>query len=123
MSAKRTEQAAGAADARKLWEFNAVPYADAMMDLQRQLLEYTAEFNQIWATRAQSEQKLVADLIEKLAAAKSAPEAASAWQNCLQQQMQLYADDAKRYLDQHQKFMRAGADLFAGNGAMAGTGT
>lgn len=96
---------------------HSAPMVDSMLDLQKQVFEYAAELNQVWTTRAQCESKLATDLAGKLAAARSIPEAASAWQECLRQQMQFNADDARRILDQNKRFMQVGTDLFTNGGA------
>jgi len=87
-----------------------------MIDMQKQVLEYAAELNQVWTTRAQSESKLATDLVSKLAAARSIPDVASAWQECMQRQMQLNAEDARQLLDQNKRFMQVGAEVFSNGG-------
>ncbi len=101
--------------------FHPAPFVDSMIDLQRQALEYAAELNQVWTARAQSESKLVTDLMTKLAGARSIPDAASAWQECLQRQIQLNAEDTRRLLEQNQKFMRMSAEVFTNGGAAVST--
>ena len=103
-------------DKFRTWSIHPAPMIDAMIDLQKQVLEYAAELNQVWTTRAQSESKLATDLAGKLAAARSIPEAASAWQECMQQQMQLNAEDARQLLDQNKRIMQVGAELFSNGG-------
>jgi hypothetical protein len=88
-----------------------------MIELQKQALEYATEISQVWTARAQSESKLVADLMTKLAGARSIPDAASAWQECLQRQIQLNTDDTRRLLEQNEKFMRRSTEMFTSGGA------
>ncbi|HWP24974.1 MAG TPA: phasin family protein [Xanthobacteraceae bacterium] len=97
--------------------FHPAPFVDSMIDLQKQALEYAAELNQVWTARAQSESKLVADLMTKLAGARSIPDAASAWQECLQRQIQLNAEDTRRLLEQNERFLRMSAEVFTNGGA------
>lgn len=97
--------------------FHPAPFVDSIIDLQKQALEYAAELNQVWTARAQSESKLVTDLMAKLAGARSIPDAASAWQECLQRQIQLNAEDTRRLLEQNRKFMRMSAEAFTNGGA------
>jgi hypothetical protein len=111
------EHASKAAKSRP-WAFHPAPLLDSMVDLQKQALEYAAELNQVWTTRAQSESELVTDLVTRLAAARSIPDAASAWQECLQRQMQLNAEDARRLLEQNERFVRASAEAFSNGGAV-----
>ena len=98
------------------WGMHSAPFIDSMVDLQKQMLEYAVEMNQVWTTRVQSESVLVTDLVAKLAAARSVPDAATAWQSCMQRQMQLNAEDARRLLDHNERFMRVGAEIFANGG-------
>lgn len=100
----------------KTWGFHPAPMIDSMLDLQKQSLEYIAELNQSLMTRAQYESKLAADLVSKLVAARSIPEATSAWQECMQQQMQMNTDDVRRLLERNEQFMRVGAELFSDSG-------
>jgi hypothetical protein len=96
---------------------NPAPFVDSMIELQKQALEYATEISQVWTARAQSESKLVADLMTKLAGARSIPDAASAWQECLQRQIQLNTDDTRRLLEQNEKFMRRSTEMFTSGGA------
>ncbi len=97
--------------------FHPALFVDSMIDLQKQALEYAAELNQVWTARAQSESKLVTDLITKLAGARSVPDAASAWQECLQRQIQLNAEDTRRLLEQNNRFIRMSAEVLTNGGA------
>lgn len=88
-----------------------------MIDLQKQALEYAAELGQVWMARVHSESKLVTDLMTKLAGARSIPDATSAWQECLQRQIQLNAEDTRLLFEQNEKFMRMTAEVFTNGGA------
>jgi hypothetical protein len=103
------------------WGSFPAPFIDSMIDMQKQVLDYAAEFNEAWTSRAQSESRLIADLMGRLAASRSIPDAASAWQECMQRQLQLNAEDARRLLDQNKKFMRVGAELFSNGGPGVGS--
>jgi hypothetical protein len=97
--------------------FHPAPFVDSMIDLQKQALEYAAELNQIWTAQAQSESKLFTDLMTRLAGARSIPDAATAWQECLQRQIQLNAEHTRRLLEQNERFMRVSAEVLTNGGA------
>lgn len=100
----------------KPWGFHPAPMLDSMVDMQKQMFEYAAELSQVWTTRAQSESELATNFATKLANARSIPEAMSAWQECVQQRIQLNADDAQRLFDQNRRFIQVGADLLSNGG-------
>lgn len=117
MTQSHSSEHTGKSGKLKYWGIHPAPMIDSMIDVQRQILEYAAELNQAWATRAKTESELATTLASKLAAARSVPDAAAAWQECFQQQMQLNAEDARRLMEQNQRFMRVGADIFTNGGA------
>jgi hypothetical protein len=103
------------------WSIHPAPMIDSMIDMQKQVLEYAVELNQAWTTRAQAESKLATDFASKLASARSIPDAVSLWQECLQRQMQLNAEDAMRLMDQNQRLMRVGTEIFSNSGGSVAT--
>lgn len=119
MTQSHSSENPGKTNKAKYWGIHPAPMIDSMIDVQRQFLEYAAELNQAWATRAKTESELATALAGRLAAARSVPDAAAAWQECLQRQMQLNAEDARRLVEQNQRFMRVGADIFT-NGGVTG---
>jgi hypothetical protein len=121
MAPSNSPENADGSENLKKWGFHPAPMIDSMLDMQKQSLEYAAELSQAFITRAQSESKLATDLVSKLAAARSVPESACAWQECIQKQMQLNAEDALRLLDQNKRLMEVGADLLSNGGS--GTAT
>jgi len=121
MTQQHSPENAGKTNKSRSWGIHPAPMIDSLIDVQRQFLEYAAEVNQAWAARAKTESELATTLAAKLAAARSVPDAAAAWQECLQQQMQLNAEEARRLLEQHQRFMRVGAEIFRNGGAVGTT--
>jgi len=119
MTQSHSSEQSGKANKTKYWGVHPAPMIDSMIDAQRQLLEYAAEINQVWAARAKTESDLASALAGKLAAARSVPDAAAAWQECFQQQMHLNAEDARRLMEQNQRLMRVGAEIFS-NGGVSG---
>ena len=63
--------------------------------------------------RVQSGVTLASELVGKLAAARSVPEAAAAYQECMTRHMELFAEDGRRMVADSEKLMRVGARLFS----------
>ena len=80
---------------------------EAMLGVQKELLEACEQASRAWLARIKSEVDLWSGLATKLAATRSAPEALGAYQECLAQRMQMAAEDWRRRLsDDCQKVMQ-----------------
>jgi thermostable 8-oxoguanine DNA glycosylase len=88
----------------------------AMMEMQKAFLDTIESMNQAWFERAKTEADLASELVTKLSTAKSVPETASAYQECLGKRMDMLADDSRRLLSDSQRFVNLGA-RFLTNGA------
>jgi Phasin protein len=82
-------------------------------EMQKEFLDTLEEINRAWLARAQSGVTLASELVGKLAAARSIPEATSAYQECMTRQMELLAEDGRRIVADSERLMRAGARLFS----------
>jgi len=78
---------------------------DAMLGVQKELLEACEQASRAWLDRIKSEVDLWSGLATKLASTRSGPEALSAYQECLTQRMQMAAEDWRRLSDDYQKVM------------------
>jgi Phasin protein len=76
---------------------------DAMLGMQRELLDAYEQASRSWLARVKSETELWSELAVKLAVTKSVPEALGAYQQCVAQRMQMAADDGRRLFDECQK--------------------
>jgi hypothetical protein len=94
---------------------------ESMMDTQARFFDVLQDVNREWLERAQSEAGLAAEFWNKLAAVRSVPDAAIAYQDWASRRMQMFAEDGQRLLSDGQKFMEAGARLFANGGAVSGS--
>jgi len=93
---------------------------ETMMKIQKELFDRFEEFNRAWFTRAKSEASLVSEFVAKLTAARSAPETATACQECMDKRMELLAEDGRRLFDDSQKFIHLGTQfLMNGSGGDA----
>jgi len=88
----------------------------ALVEIQKELFNTLESMNQAWFDRARSEATLATELVTRLTSARSVPETANAYQECLTKRMDLIADDSRRMFADGQKIMHMGARLLA-NGA------
>jgi hypothetical protein len=89
---------------------------EAFVEIQKELLETFEAMNQAWFERAKSEANLTSELMSKLSNARTVPETADACRECLGKQMDMIADDSRRFFADSQKFIHLGARLLT-NGA------
>ena len=80
--------------------------AEAMLGVQKELLEAYEQVSRAWLARIKSEVDLWSELATKLAGTRSAPEALGAYQECFAQRMQMAAEDWRRLSDDCQKVMQ-----------------
>lgn len=94
---------------------------DTFIEAQTEFLSELQEMNLEWALRASSEANLTSEFVGKLTAARSLPAAAAAYQDWIQQHMQLFAEDGRRFMSNGQKFMQASAQAFSNGLPASGT--
>jgi len=76
---------------------------EAMLNLQKELLDEYERASRAWLDRVKSEMELWSGLATKLTATLSVPEALEAYQKCVAERMQMNAEDGKRLFDDCQK--------------------
>jgi Phasin protein len=76
---------------------------EAMINMQKELLEAYEQASRTWLARVKSEADLWSELATKLAATRSVPDALGAYQECVTQRMQLAAEDGRRLFEECQK--------------------
>jgi hypothetical protein len=76
---------------------------EAMLSMQKELLDACDQSSRAWLARVKSEGDLWSDLAKKLSETRSAPEALAAYQQCVAQRMQMAAEDGRRLYDDCQK--------------------
>lgn len=89
---------------------------EALVEMQKELLETIGAMNQAWFERAKSEAELASELVSKLSDARSMPETANVCQECMGKKMDLLVDDGRRLFADSQKFIDIGA-RFLRNGS------
>src|SRR5262249_853984 len=76
---------------------------EAMLSMQKELLDAYDQSNRAWLARVKSEGDLWSELAKKLSETRSAPEALAAYQQCVPQRMQMPPEDGRRLYDDCQK--------------------
>jgi phasin protein len=95
----------------------------ALFDAQSKLVDTLPALSREWMSAAQAERELSSELLAKLAAARTLPESARAYQEWLSRRIDMFADETRMLLADTQKLVDVGARLFAieqlgsGNGA------
>ena len=88
---------------------------EAMLAVQKQLLDGYEEASRAWIARVKSEVELWSELAAKLSASSSIPEGMEAYRECVSHRMQMAAEDGKRLFDEGQKIIGTLTKSF-GNG-------
>ena len=73
------------------------------MTLQKELLASYEEASRAWLARVQSEVALWSDLVSKLTATRTVPEALETYSKCVSERMKMAADDGRKLADEAQK--------------------
>jgi hypothetical protein len=76
---------------------------EAMLNMQKELLEAYEHASRAWLARMKSEAELWSELAAKLTATHSIPEGLAAYQKCVAQRMQMAAEDGRELFDECQK--------------------
>lgn len=80
---------------------------------QTELFDQIQEINRHWLDRIEAEVSLASELASKLTAARSIPDAMTAYQEWGSRRFEMMANDTKHFLDDTQKFVRVGAHFLA----------
>jgi hypothetical protein len=80
--------------------------AEAMLAMQKELLETCDQASRAWLDRVKSEVDLWTALTAKLSATRSLPEALGAYQEYVTHRMQMAAEDGRRMSAECQKLMQ-----------------
>ena len=80
--------------------------AEAMLGMQKELLEAWDQASRAWLDRLKSEMELWTELATKLSSTRSLPDALGTYQQCVTQRMQMAAEDGRRMSDEYQRFLQ-----------------
>ncbi|MGH7785117.1 MAG: phasin family protein [Candidatus Binatia bacterium] len=89
---------------------------EAMMEIQKEMFDIFQEIHQAWFDRARSAATVNSELIAKLTSARSVPETADAYQQCVGKRMEMLVEDGRRLLSDSQKIVDLGT-RFLTNGS------
>jgi hypothetical protein len=78
---------------------------EAMLAMQKDLVDAYEQINRAWLERVKSEADLWSELAAKMSGARSLPDAMSAYQECVAQRMQMAAEDGRRIFEDSQRMM------------------
>jgi phasin protein len=95
---------------------------EAMLGMQKELLDTYEQASRAWLARARSEVDLWTELATKLAATRSMPEALGTYQECVTQRMQMAAEDGRQMSEGCQKLLQTFTRPLP-NGWPTGSGT
>ena len=95
---------------------------EAMITLQKELLEAYEQASRAWLDRVKSEMELWSGLASKLTATRSVPEAVQAYQESVAQRMQMAAEDGRQMSEGCQKLLQTFTRPLP-NGWPTGSGT
>ena len=87
---------------------------EAAFAMQRELLDTFEQMNHAWFARVQSEIDLAAEFIGKVAETRSIPDVATACQECISRQLEMFTEDSRRMLADGERLLRAGTRRLAG---------
>jgi hypothetical protein len=79
---------------------------EAMLNVQKELLDAYEQASREWVARVKSEAALWSELAFKLTAMRSVPEAVEAYQTWIAQRMQMAAEDGQRLSNEYQTIMQ-----------------
>jgi hypothetical protein len=95
---------------------------EGFVDAQREMLNNLQETNRQWFDRMQSEARVASDFANKMMGARSIPDAMTVYQEWANRQLEMTAEDAKRFFADGQKFMECSTRLLSSGrpGSQAG---
>ena len=94
---------------------------EALMDVQKKLLETFEQINRDRLARLQQETELASAFAGKLTSARSIPDVMSAYQEWAAKRMEMFADDSRKMFDDSQKVFNATTKLMSNGGGGPGT--
>lgn len=79
---------------------------EAMLSLQKELLDAYDQASREWLARVKSESELWSALAAKLAETRSIPDAVRSYQECVSQRLRMAAEDAQRLSNESGSLMQ-----------------
>src|SRR5262245_26224916 len=85
----------------------------SLMNMQRELLSTLEQIQREQLARTMEGTKLAADLAAKVASARSIPDIVTIYQEWITRNMELFAEDSRRFMDDSQKIANATTRLLS----------
>lgn len=92
---------------------------DAMLTMQRELLDEYEKASQAWLARVKSELDFWSELTTKVTSSPSVPEGLVAYRDGISQRMQMAVEDGQRLFDESQKLVEVATGLLNGQAGKA----
>jgi hypothetical protein len=89
--------------------------SEAMVNVQKELLDVYEQASRAWLARVKSEVDLWSELASKLAVTRSMPEALESYQKFVTQRMQMAAQDGRQMVEDYQKITQKMTGSLSGN--------
>ncbi len=115
MPAKETTASSQVFDPTQLIKFGQ-KQVDAFIEMQREFCNSVEQANRNWATRAELERDVTVECATKLLAAKTFPEAATAYEEWMSRRMTALADDSRKLFADGEKLTASASKLLWNNG-------
>jgi hypothetical protein len=90
--------------------------SEAMVNMQKELLDVYEQASRAWLARVKSEVDLWSDLATKLSATRTMPEALESYQKFMTRRMQMAAQDGRQLVEDCQKITQKMTRSLSGNG-------
>ena len=89
---------------------------EALAETQKHFWEVAGKISQVWLDQAQSEAALISEMFGRLAATRSAPDAAAVYQEFANRQIQILTDSQRRLFKDSEDLLKANSRLFSNRG-------
>src|SRR3974390_651518 len=116
MESKSFEQGSSAKGKSGATSSPAQERSEAMVNMQKELLDVYEQASRAWLARVKSEVDLWSDLASKLSATRSMPEALESYQKFVTQRMQMAAEDGRQLVEDCQKITQKMTRSLSGTG-------
>jgi hypothetical protein len=110
---RRSEQSTMASAASQPFGEIGTRNVAAALRLQQEMLDVLTDIGREWFARATSEAVWAFKLPNKLTAARSVPDALSAYQEWLGEGMNMFGEDSRRFMSDSRKIVDTGVRCFA----------
>lgn len=105
MTSKSTSAGSAKPEPIPIFEFGK-EQTEAMLNVQKELLDSYEQASRAWLARVKSEADLWSELATRLTATRSVPEAVEAYQAWIARRMEMAAEDGRRITEECQEILQ-----------------